>query len=200
VARRAVSSGLLARPCRISDLPAEATPRYVKRAGVLAAIFKRQKQSGDNSTREVVAAVLLISATGYSRPLGGSLRRHVRHCHPAFRGTRACDVEGNELLLCVQVGGQKISGAPWLATEFQAADQFMVLLDVPALEVIEQAATLRDHLEQSAPRVIVFLVRFEMLGELVDALGKQRDLHLRRPGIALVRLVRGDDLFLRFSI
>jgi hypothetical protein len=25
-------------------------------------------------------------------------------------------------------------------------------------------------------------------------------LHLRRPGVALVRLVRGDDLFLRFSI
>ena len=87
-----------------------------------------------------------------------------------------------------------------LATEFQAADQFMVLLNIPALEVIEQATTLRDHLEQPAPRVIVFLVRFEMLGELVDALGKQRDLHLRRSRIALVRLVCGDDLFLRFSI
>jgi hypothetical protein len=171
----------------------------VKRAGALAAIFKRQKQSGDNSTREVVAAVLLISATGYSRPLGGSLRRHVRHCHPAFRGTRACDVEGIEVLLYVQVNGQKYPVRS-LATEFQAADQFMVLLNIPALEVIEQAATLRDHLEQPAPRVIVFLMRFEMLCELVDALGKQRDLHLRRPRIALVRLVRGDDLFLRFSI
>ena len=87
-----------------------------------------------------------------------------------------------------------------LATEFQGADQFVILLDVPAFEVIEQAASLRDHLEQSAPRVVVFLVRFEMLGELIDALREQRDLHLRRPGVAPVRLIRGDDLFLRFSV
>lgn len=87
-----------------------------------------------------------------------------------------------------------------LAAQAEAADQFVVLLDVPAFEVIEQAASLRDHLEQSAPRVVIFLVRFEVLGELVNACCEQRDLHLRRTRVALVRLVRGDDLFLRFSI
>ena len=76
----------------------------------------------------------------------------------------------------------------------------MVLLNIPAFEVIEQAASLRDHLEQSAPRVVIFLVRFEVLGELVNPIREQRDLHLRRPRVALMRLVSGNDLFLRFSI
>jgi hypothetical protein len=39
-------------------LPPKA-PRYVKRAGAVRGKFSKDK-SGDNSTREVVAAVLLI--------------------------------------------------------------------------------------------------------------------------------------------
>ena len=55
-----------------------------------------------------------------------------------------------------------------------------------ALEVVEQAAALADHHQQAAARVVVLLVRLEVLGQVGDALGQDRDLHLRRTGVALL--------------
>ena len=52
------------------------------------------------------------------------------------------------------------------------------MLYILALEVVEQTSALRDHLEQAAPRVVIFLVCLEMLGQLLDPLAEQRDLHL----------------------
>ncbi len=57
-----------------------------------------------------------------------------------------------------------------LTTQAETFHHLMITLYVRALEVIKQASTLRDHLKQAAPRVIVFLVCFEMLCQLTDAL------------------------------
>ena len=65
----------------------------------------------------------------------------------------------------------------------------MILFDVPALEVIEQLATTRDQYQQSASRIIVFLVDLKMLGQLIDPLRQQRDLDLRRACVRIVRAV-----------
>ena len=54
----------------------------------------------------------------------------------------------------------------------------MVALNVCSFHIIEQTSTLRDHLEQAAPRVIVLLMDFEMFGELVDPLAEQSYLNL----------------------
>jgi len=62
----------------------------------------------------------------------------------------------------------------------------VITLDIGPLEVVEQTSTLRDHLQQAAPRMVIFLMGFEMLGELVDARAEQRDLNLRRARISLV--------------
>jgi len=48
----------------------------------------------------------------------------------------------------------------------------MVALDVYTLQIIEQTATLRDHLEQAAPRVVILFMDFEVFGKLVDSLAK----------------------------
>jgi len=48
----------------------------------------------------------------------------------------------------------------------------VVSLDVRALQIIQQTATLRDHLEQAAPRVVILFVDFEVLGKLVDSLAE----------------------------
>ena len=45
----------------------------------------------------------------------------------------------------------------------------MVALDVDSFQIIEQAATLRDHLQQASPGMVVLFVRPEMLGKFVDA-------------------------------
>jgi hypothetical protein len=65
-----------------------------------------------------------------------------------------------------------------LTTQTQSSDDFVVLLYVRLLQVIEQTSAMRDHLEQAAPRMIVLLMYLEMLGEFVDTLTQERDLYL----------------------
>jgi RNase adaptor protein for sRNA GlmZ degradation len=57
-----------------------------------------------------------------------------------------------------------------LMAQSQSSDDFVILLDVRLLQVIEQTSTMLDHLQQAAPRMIVLFVRLEMLGEFVDPL------------------------------
>jgi hypothetical protein len=48
----------------------------------------------------------------------------------------------------------------------------MVALDVCTLQIIEQTASLRDHLEQAASRVIVLFMDLEVFGKLVYSLAE----------------------------
>src|ERR1700682_2892815 len=66
-------------------------------------------------------------------------------------------------------------------------DQLAVTGRILGLQTIEQPPPLADQLEQAAPRVVVFLVRFEMRGEVGDALGPGRHLPPGGAGVALVR-------------
>src|SRR5262249_42497334 len=63
-------------------------------------------------------------------------------------------------------------------------DQILVARFVGATQIVEELAALPDHLEQPTTGVIVLDVGFEMLGEIVDALGQDRHLHFRRSGIS----------------
>src|SRR5262245_45336036 len=63
-------------------------------------------------------------------------------------------------------------------------DQRLVAAFVDPLEIIEQLAARRDELQQPAPRMIVLHMALEMLGEVADALGEDRHLHLGRTGVA----------------
>ena len=60
----------------------------------------------------------------------------------------------------------------FLLAKTQTSYYLMVSLDIRALQIIQQTATLGDHLEQAAPRVVVFFVDFEVVGKLVDSLAK----------------------------
>ena len=59
-------------------------------------------------------------------------------------------------------------------------------------------APLADQPQQAATGVVILLVRLEVLGEVVDALGHQRDLDLGRPCIAFVGRELRDDRLLGF--
>lgn len=80
-----------------------------------------------------------------------------------------------------------------LLSQAQPRDQIVISIDVAALQIIEQAAALADQLEQTPTRMIVFLVRLEMIRQFIDPLRQQRHLHLRRTGVGRVRLVLRDD-------
>ena len=56
-----------------------------------------------------------------------------------------------------------------------------------------------DHLQHAAAAVVVLVVSLEVLGQRVDAIGKDRDLNLGRTGVTLVGLVLVDNELFFFS-
>ena len=80
-----------------------------------------------------------------------------------------------------------------LLADAESLDRRAIALGALLLEVVEQAAPLADELEQTAAAVMVLLVRLEMLGQLGDPTGEQRDLDLGRSGVLLVLPIVVDD-------
>jgi hypothetical protein len=52
----------------------------------------------------------------------------------------------------------------------ESSDDFVILLNVRLLQVIEQTSAMLDHFQQSASRMVVLLVCLEVRGEFVNAL------------------------------
>ena len=73
-----------------------------------------------------------------------------------------------------------------LPTDAQTGDNVLVALKILALDIFQQAATLSYQLEQAAAAVVIFFVNLEMLGQVGDPLGQNRDLHLRGTCIAFM--------------
>src|SRR5438105_5856825 len=61
----------------------------------------------------------------------------------------------------------------------ELGDDRPVALDVLALQVIQQPATLADQLEQPPPRVVILGVRLQVVGEVIDPFAEDCDLDLR---------------------
>jgi hypothetical protein len=76
-----------------------------------------------------------------------------------------------------------------LLAQTKTLDQRTIAVDVLALQVIQHLATLADHLEQAATRVMILGVGLEMIGKVVDARGQQRDLNFGRAGVTLGTLI-----------
>src|SRR5262249_49863402 len=83
-----------------------------------------------------------------------------------------------------------------LAAQTEVVDQVLVAIEILALQVVEEAAALADHLEQAAARVVIFVVGLEVLGEMRDALRQESDLDLGRAGVLVVLPVLRDGLLL----
>src|SRR5690606_19312602 len=67
------------------------------------------------------------------------------------------------------------------------------------LHIVQEAAALVDHLQKPTARMIVFAVSLEMIGQVVDALGKDRDLDFGRTGVAGLGAIFLDELLLAFG-
>src|SRR2546430_14306107 len=86
-----------------------------------------------------------------------------RECPWAFRSTRAVS-----------------------PSQTESPDDFLVSLRAPAVQVGEQPSALTDHAEQPAATRVVVAGGALMIGEALDAVGKERDLDLRRAGVLLI--------------
>src|SRR5690606_20229199 len=87
-----------------------------------------------------------------------------------------------------------------LLAQVQSGNELAVPFDVLALEVVEEPAPLTDQLEKTATRVVVLLVRLEVLRQLRDALGEKSDLNLGRPSVLLMLAELLDDGGLGFAV
>jgi hypothetical protein len=84
-----------------------------------------------------------------------------------------------------------------LIPEPEFLNDLPVGVDVRTLEVVEQTATLSDHLEKPTTTVMVLFVGPEVVGQVIDAFGENRDLNASRSGVGLMRpiLLDGGTLF-----
>jgi len=76
-----------------------------------------------------------------------------------------------------------------LVTEPQFLNYLAVRLDIGPPQIVQQSATLAYHLQEAAAAVVIFAVLAEMIREIVDTLGQDRDLNLCRPSVRLVGTV-----------
>src|SRR5256886_11232272 len=79
-------------------------------------------------------------------------------------------------------------------SQTESPDDFLVSLRASAVQVGEQPSALTDHAEQPAAACVVVAGGAQMFGEVLDALGKERDLDLRRAGVLLITTVGRDHL------
>jgi len=72
----------------------------------------------------------------------------------------------------------------------------LIAADIRIGQIIQQTAALADHQQQTTAGAVILLGRLQMLGQMVDAVREQRDLHVGRTRVLRVRL----ELFNRFRL
>src|SRR3954447_23522841 len=82
------------------------------------------------------------------------------------------------------------------AADAETLDELAITRLVLGLDVVEQRTALRDHLQEAAAGGGVLAVRLEVLGEVGDALGEDRDLDLGRTGVAGLGGILSDERLL----
>jgi len=76
----------------------------------------------------------------------------------------------------------------------------LIAVQICVLQVFEQAPALADHHQQPAARAVILFVRLQMFGQMVDPLGQQRNLYVRRTRVFAMQLKLVNRLRLRFHI
>src|SRR5262245_43703633 len=85
------------------------------------------------------------------------------------------------------------------ATQAETVDQRAVALHVDLGDVLEQPTPTADQQQQTAPRVVVVLVHLQVLGQVGDALGQQRDLGFRGAGVGVMQAILAQNVLLLFG-
>src|SRR5580765_7658408 len=95
-----------------------------------------------------------------------------------------------------KVEESEVGTAGSLLADPQPLDHALVARVFPTLEVIEQAPSLPDELQQSATRMVILRVQLEVPREVRDPLRQERDLYLGGSRVAGRTLVRLQDRLL----
>lgn len=90
------------------------------------------------------------------------------------------------------------AGTPLLA-DAELGDDSLIPFGIVLLQVVKQATPLADEHEQTAARTVIFLVRFEVLRQLTNALAQQSDLNFRAAGVGSMGCILVNEGFLLLS-
>jgi hypothetical protein len=85
-----------------------------------------------------------------------------------------------------------------LLPQAERFNQRPITRKVRALEILKQPAATANHLEQSAPRVVITAVGVKVAPELVDPMRQDGDLNRGTAAIFVVKTKLLDQLILRF--
>ena len=80
-----------------------------------------------------------------------------------------------------------------LLSESELCYDCTVALDILLLKVVEQVSSVTYHLKQTASGVVILLVNLDVFGQLVNSLGEDSDLNLRRTRVVVVQAVSFDN-------
>ena len=86
------------------------------------------------------------------------------------------------------------AGPDRLTAQAEVGDELAVTLDVDTAQIVDHAPTTPDEHQQAATAVVIFRVDLEMLGEVQNPIGQQRDLNLWRARVAVFGAVLRNDL------
>jgi hypothetical protein len=73
-----------------------------------------------------------------------------------------------------------------LFTDTESGNDRTVALNVNLLKVCQEIASVTDHLEKAAARMMILRMLLKMLCQVADSLGENSDLDFRRTGVALM--------------
>jgi hypothetical protein len=90
--------------------------------------------------------------------------------------------------------------AQLFVAQVQALSDAQITLVVYFAQVGQHSSALTYELEQTTPTGLIFFVCTKMIGQLLDAAGKNCDLHFGRAGISIVAMKVGDELGLNFFL
>ena len=95
-------------------------------------------------------------------------------------------------------GRTQMGKISFLQTQFSRKRSVRALIVL--LKILEMLAARRDHVQETASRVYIFLVLAQVRPKLINPLGDKRNLYLRRAGVSFVAFCIFDYiLFLSFG-
>jgi hypothetical protein len=129
------------------------------------------------------ATELIVRASFYwceTGPLALSARLNINH--PWAAGNRGHEARRQDNALMAQ---------------FKFLGNGLIPIDIGGLQVIQQTTPLANHHQQPAARAVILFVLLKVFGQVIDALGEQRNLDVSRTGVLFVQLKIAYRLYFR---
>jgi hypothetical protein len=89
----------------------------------------------------------------------------------------------SDIMALTYVSTRSLHQGQGLFSQTKILNQGAVLLQILFLQIIEETATLPNHLQQPLSGMMILGMHLEMLGQILDPIGEQGDLHHGRTGV-----------------